>query len=132
MLEAAGYPDQPGALTRVAKAQGIPPRTLSRWFNKEQNPPPDRMVIEKRGDLIDAIRDEIYAALGEMSAAREQANYRDLGIVAATFVDKLQLLEGKPTERTEVQVTDARDRLAHLVDQRATRLGTSGNPQRLN
>lgn len=101
MLEAAGYPKQPGALTRVAKQLNLHARTLSRWFNKEQNPPPDQLVSEKRIELVDAIRNEVYAALGEMPAAREDANYKDLGTVAAILIDKLQLLDGKPTQRIE-------------------------------
>lgn len=98
MLEAAGYPNQKGALERTAKGLGIHARTLSRWFNGEQNPPPDRMVNEKRLELTDLLRNELEAAFGQMPNARPDASYRDLGTVAAIFIDKLQLLTGKPTE----------------------------------
>jgi len=102
MLEAAGYPNQKGALERTAKAVGIHARTLSRWFNGEQNPPPDRMVNKKRLELTDLLRNELGSIFKAMPNARPDASYRDLGTVAAIFIDKLQLLEGKPTWRGEV------------------------------
>ena len=101
MLEAAGYPDRKGALAEVAKACKVQERTLSRWFNGEQNPPPDQMVSEKRADLKEMLRAEIDAALLAMPGARADASYRDMGTVAAILIDKLQLLENKPTERIE-------------------------------
>lgn len=125
MLESQGYPGTPGALTAVAKHLKVPERTLSRWFNKEQNPPPDHLVKEKRGDLVEGIRDEIEAILLQMKSERVNAEYKDLGWTFAVFVDKLQLLTGKATERAEVNVNDSRERLAHLVDRFATRSGTA-------
>ena len=105
MLEAAGYPGKLGALSSTAKHLGIPDRTLSRWYNAEQNPPPDKLVKEKRGELSDLLRREIDSALGAMDNARPDASYRDLGTVAGILIDKLQLITGKPTERSEI--TDA-------------------------
>lgn len=117
MLEAAGYPEQRGALTSVAERVRVPARTLSRWFNKEQNPAPDNLVTEKKFDLIQAIRDEIQHAIGDMPEARPDASYRDLTTSVAILIDKLQLLEGKPTERTEVLDPDARrERIAELFE----------------
>lgn len=106
MLEAAGYPDQVGALTKTAQHLGIPPRTLSRWFNGEQNPPPDRVVTEKRDELADLLDREIRAAIGEMDDARKEASYRDLGTVAGILIDKMQLITGKPTSRSEATGKD--------------------------
>lgn len=102
MLEAADYPSQKGALERTAKSLGVHARTLSRWFNGEQNPPPDRMVNEKRLEIVDIIRNEIYAAFDAAPGARPDASYRDLITGAAILVDKLQLLEGKPTWIVEI------------------------------
>lgn len=100
-LRAAGYPDTHGALTRVAGELNVHPRTLSRWYNRESNPPPDKIVSEKRVDLVTAIRSEIAAVLSDMPEARDEASYKDLATALGIMVDKLQLLEGKPTERTE-------------------------------
>jgi AcrR family transcriptional regulator len=101
MLEAAGYPDMEGALTRVAEHLGVPLSTIHRWFHKKQNPPPSQLVNEKRFDLVEAIKAEIANAFQEMSAARDQASYKDLTTAAAILIDKLQLLSGEPTARTE-------------------------------
>lgn len=105
MLEAAGYPGKEGALASTAKHLKVPHQTLRRWFLNEQNPPPSALVREKRGELSDLLRNEIDAALGAMDGARPEASYRDLGTVAGILIDKLQLITGKPTERSEI--TDA-------------------------
>lgn len=101
MLEAAGYPTEKGALTRVAEHLKVPARTLSRWFNGEQNPPPDQTVNEKKGEMTDWLRDEIAHAVTAMAKVREEASYRDIGTVLGILIDKLQLLSGAPTERKE-------------------------------
>ena len=99
MLEAAGYPGTKGALTAVAKKLKTPPRTISRWFNKENNPPPDRLVREKRGELVERLEDMAHMLLDAMGV--------DIGengvdaVRAATAmgitIDKWLLLKGEPT-----------------------------------
>lgn len=134
MLQAAGYPDTDGALSRVSRKLGVPHSTLRRWFHKLQNPPPSELVQEKKLDLVAAIKSEVASILEYMTDAREDADYRALGTVFGIMVDKLQLLEGKPTERTEhkVEVTDARERLAHLITQYASRAGAVADTERAN
>ena len=100
-LQAAGYPTVFGALSRISAKLDVPTRTLNRWWKSDSNPPPDNLVSEKRIDLVQAIREEAYAALREMGNAREEASYRDLGIVTGIMLDKLQLLTGQPTQRVE-------------------------------
>lgn len=106
MLEAAGYPNEKGALTKTAAHIGVPARTLSRWFNGEQNPPPDQTVNEKRDELSVLLDTEIRAILGDMPEARKDASYRDLGTVAGILIDKIQLITGKPTSRSETTGKD--------------------------
>jgi transposase-like protein len=104
-LESEGYfQDKPGALTRVSERLGIPHQTLSRWAREKQNPAPPELVQEKRKALIELLRDEAYAILGDMDTTRVDADYRTLGTVLGIVVDKLQLLDGKPTERNEQTV----------------------------
>lgn len=105
MLEAAGYPDKDGALSSTANHLDVPLSTLRGWFTAEHNPPPAELRNEKRGELSDLLRREIDSALGAMDNARPDASYRDLGTVAGILIDKLQLITGKPTERSEI--TDA-------------------------
>lgn len=120
MLEAAGYPDQKGALTAVAKKVKAPPRTISRWFNKEQNPPPDRLVKEKRGELVERLDDMAHMLLDAMGIDIQENGVDAVRAATALGIvfDKLQLLSGKPTDITEVNVTDDRERiLARLAKQ---------------
>lgn len=97
-LRAAGWPQTKGALERIAKAKNIPMRTLSRWAKGESNPPPDNVVSEKTDNLIDLIRQEVLEALHALPGKRDKAYYRDLIMSIGILVDKLQLLQGQPTE----------------------------------
>lgn len=104
LLEAAGYPNKPGALGTTAKRLGIPDRTLSRWARKEQNAAPDEIVTEKRVELADLLRAEIRNALGAMDEARPEASYRDLATSIGIMTDKLQLLTGEPTDNNRTRI----------------------------
>lgn len=105
LLEAAGWPNTEGAMTRTANHLKIPVRTLSRWANQENNPAPDELVIEKKADLADLLTAEIEAALNAMGTARADASYRDLGTVIGILTDKLQLITGGPTENSNTRIT---------------------------
>ena len=123
MLEAQGYPQVKGALTAVANHLGVPYRTLSRWFNKEQNPPPDQLVREKKGTLEEQLTDLLGVFIEEMAVARKDA---PLTAVATSFgitFDKLQLLRGNPTEHIEqdVNVNDSRQHFTRLIDRHSAR-----------
>lgn len=116
MLEAAGYPEKPGALSAVSSRLDVPHSTLGRWFRADQNPPPSELVHEKRFDLVQAIRDELAGILGEMPNARAEADYRALATGFGILTDKLQLLTGQATERTEtINHDDPRDELARRL-----------------
>lgn len=101
MLRSQGWPEQKGALTRVAQYGGVPATTLRRWALGIQNPPPVETVNEKTFDLANAIREELTAIFGELPSARPDADYRALVTAAGILIDKLQLLSGAATERTE-------------------------------
>lgn len=101
MLEAQGYPANPYKLKEVADHIGVPERTLRRWYKGESNPPPDMIVQDVKKDLTELVRGELIAIFTAMGVVREEASYRDLGTVGGILFDKLQLIEGKPTERQE-------------------------------
>ena len=104
MLEAQGYPNEKGSLERVSKGLGVPGRTLSRWFRAENNPPPDNIVREIKGELTDLIDNELNEIFKAMHAVRPDASYRDLGVVSGILADKKQLLSGSPTENTKTEI----------------------------
>ena len=98
MLKSQGYPEMKGSLTFVAKHLHVPLRTLSRWFNGENNPPPDIDVNEKTFDMRAALQAELEAIIGAMPTARIDASYSQLGTVLGIVFDKMRLLDGLPTE----------------------------------
>src|SRR3990167_1921785 len=121
MLEAAGYPTEKGALTRTSEHLHVPAMTLMRWFRKVQNPPPNEVVTEKRAELKDFVRSELNAIFGDMPIVRADASYRDLATAAGILIDKLQLLENKPTERVEHTHEERANRITEILDAGRTR-----------
>lgn len=125
MLESEGYPDRLGALKKVADYAQIHPHVLRRWWKAKQNPPPHKLVAQKKIDLREAIQSELTHIFTELHSKREDASYKDLGTVAGIMMDKLQLLEGKPTERISHDVTisdtERRARIDELLDRARTR-----------
>jgi transposase-like protein len=102
MLKAQGYPKMKGALHIVASHLKVPDRTLSRWFNGEQNPPPDQLVSEKTFDMREAIQAELASIVKDMPTARADASYSQLGTVFGILFDKARLLDNLPTEIVRV------------------------------
>jgi len=99
LLEGQGYPDAQGALQSVADHLSIPRSTLRGWWTREHNPVPAQVRHIKKREIVDLIREEIYKALESLDNTRDFASYKDTTTSIGILVDKLQLLEGKPTER---------------------------------
>lgn len=127
LLEMEGYPKSKGALVRAAKALKISHQILHRWYHHINNPPPQKVVQITKEQLIELLQQQIYGALTEMENAKQDAEYKDLAVGAAVMIDKLQLLQGQPTEILAHELTD-RERASEiqaLVDtarERAARL----------
>jgi transposase-like protein len=103
MLEAAGYPDRKGALMAVSRKSKVPHPTLSRWYRKIQNPPPNDLVQHKKIDFEQAIEEEMTAILKAMQEARPDAYYTHLATAFGIMFDKRQLLTGGSTENVNQQ-----------------------------
>jgi hypothetical protein len=137
MLEGAGYPDRKGALHKVAVHLGVPDRTISRWFRKENNVAPDDLVTEKRGELLDGLRDLAYELLTAINT-----DIRDNGVDAVRaatalgiVIDKIQLLTGGPTENSNQTIriqrdADDIDTFAHIAQRAGSGSIRSGTIQR--
>ena len=134
MLEAAGYPNQKGALTAVAKKVKAPPRTISRWFNKENNPPPDRLVKEKRGELVERLEHMAHMLLDAMGVdiGENGVDAVRAAVAMGITIDKWQLLKGEPTgivkivqmiQEGRVRPEAVRAKWPHLADDLFARAG---------
>lgn len=115
-----------GNVSGTAKQLGMPRSTLQEWANGRVNSDVPELRQEKRAELTELIRDELYAIIANMPFKRTDADYRQLGTVFGILTDKLQLLEGKPTERTETVDTTFDDaervkRITALLDAARTR-----------
>ena len=123
MLEAAGYPGQEGALSRVSDRLGVARSTLRSWADGSHNPPPAKIRHEKKRDFIA----DLQHLLGlHIDAATEvvgdSGDLRAIDTGIGILVDKIQLLTGQPTERAEVNVNDHRERLLADLARKSTSL----------
>jgi transposase-like protein len=111
MLEAAGYPDTKGALTKVANHLKVPARTLSRWFNKENNPPPDDVVKVKKGQMIEQLENLAYKLIAAIHKEIDEngAPVRESSTALGIVIDKRQLLMGGATSRNEINIKEMSD-----------------------
>lgn len=131
MLEAAGYPEQKGALSHVADHLRVPAMTLSRWFKQSNNPPPNELVTEKRTDFLANLKALAWKLSDAIPSKIEDANLQQVGTVLGIVVDKAQLLEGKATERvdhTGLTRDERLTRIGELLTGRGTG-GTAGTPR---
>ena len=104
MLASQGWPDRKGSLTKVANHLSIHPRTLSRWANGENNPPPDKVVNSKKRDMLSEIESLQYLILGEMHNAVEDAPLNQLATSYGILTDKHRLLSGESTDNNAVKI----------------------------
>lgn len=95
---AAGYPQSKGALSRTARQLEISHQVLRGWITHQNNPPPQKLLQEKKADLKTLFMNEIYEILNIMPDKRDRAAYSQLGIVLGTLYDKTRLMDGLPTE----------------------------------
>ena len=129
MLEGMGYPSKKGALKAVFDHTRIPMPTLYRWFHGLNNPVSSDLVNETKIDLVAAIKRELIDLFPAMAGTRDNASYKDMATSAGILIDKLQLLEGKPTAINEERASDARSKLSDLVSRRSTSGRDSEHPE---
>jgi hypothetical protein len=104
-LEVAGYPDNEYAPLEVSRQRGAPSsRTLRRWWKIRNRPEVDKVVQHQKRDMITALKDLLYLhidAASEAVVGHEDLRALDTGI--GILIDKLQLLDNKPTAIIKLQ-----------------------------
>ncbi len=122
-LEAAGWPNQKGALTRVASNLSVPYQTLARWAKGTSNPPPNNIVLRKKGEIIEKLETVAHLILDSIDIDTiAEAQLRERTVALGIIVDKGELLKGNPTERTEHLTREQRvDRVTELFERARTR-----------
>ena len=112
-MEVLNYPNNEHAPYKIAKQKNAPhARTLRRWWRVKGEPHIDKLVEHKKRDFIEELKNLLglhIDAAKEAVKGSEDIRAIDTGI--GIIVDKLQLLQGEPTERKELNVTDSRDRI---------------------
>jgi transposase-like protein len=117
-----------GNLSRTERETGIPKGTLLYWRNNSTYAAPIEMQTQKTESLRGELESVAYRLVRKLA---ERLNDTDAGVqqLATSLgivIDKLQLLDGKPTERTAVVNESLTDdersaRIASLFDTARTR-----------
>jgi len=95
-----------GDYSKGARTAGIPRNTLKSWALEPRYAAPASVRQQKERDAAVAWSELRDLALDRARATvmddSQKIQFRDLSWTAAVATDKVQLLTGKPTERTEV------------------------------
>jgi hypothetical protein len=106
---------------RWAEAQGIGLGELSRDIHKTRAATEATIYYGQERRL--ELSNQLFARVKSMTDGVKAANeMKDLATAFAILTDKRRLEEGKSTERHEVAVVDARERLLNEVAERRARL----------
>lgn len=98
---ASGYPLKHGSKQYSHKITKVSPITLNKWFSNIDKYIGMELLEIKIMDLKHLIETELTNIFGQMENKRESASYRDLTTAAGILSDKLILLQGGVTNRTE-------------------------------
>jgi hypothetical protein len=94
-------------MSHVSKQLKVPFNTLKLWFNEGGKQPPREVLETERETIIGLLDSEARSVLEAMKNKRDGADYKSMGVVLGILLDKLQLLEGKPTEiKEEIEQVD--------------------------
>lgn len=123
MLEAAGGPHHHNAMAQVARKYGVPYRTLQGWVNNgvkqidiQAKTEIDELIADTRQELVELFDTEVRSILNTLGDRRDEASYKDLAWAAAVFVDKLQLLNNRPTQNVQQAISFIRTGVSTLPE----------------
>lgn len=104
-MEVLGYPDNEYAPREVAKQKGAPSsRTLRRWWKIRHDPAVAKVVQHQKKDLVSALKELLHLHIDAASeAVQGSEDLRALDTGIGILVDKLQLLDNKPTAILKLQ-----------------------------
>ncbi len=119
-----------GNLYRTAKQLGISISTLQSWTNVSEDKAEELAPIRnrKRKELHEVLRDLAYQIADVIPDKLNDANLQHTSVSLGIVLEKMQLLEGKATERVEHSISDEEraSRVATLLD--AARNRRDGSP----
>ncbi len=93
-----------GDLRKTARDLGIPKSTLERWIYI-QNTVVSAIADTKKKELSTELEELAYKIVGVMPDKLASANLQQLATSLGITIDKMQLLQGRPTERSETRAT---------------------------
>jgi hypothetical protein len=104
MMEAAGFPDTPGASRRVSERSGIHRRTLERWARRAVAPVPEKVLISQRRNMAEILENLLFKMAGAMDGAIEDAPLNQLAVAYGITFDKLRLMRGESTDNNALKI----------------------------
>ncbi len=118
LVEAAGYPNRPGAILSVAQRIKIPESTLRTWVQRTHGAPPAELCDKKKEDLTELLKKAAHALVGHLIEIADMGDVRETATAVGIVIDKLQLLTGEPTANTNQRIII--DYVEDIVTQAAT------------
>jgi transposase-like protein len=111
---------------RTARDCGIPPSTLRRWRAEPDRAAPAKLREEKRGTLSEALGALAWQLIGAIPKKIADASLQHTTVSLGIVIDKMQLLEGKPTSITDdASLSDEQRALGVLALLEQARIGVA-------
>lgn len=114
-----------GNLYKTAKHLGLSISTLQSWANISEDKAArlEPLRNRKRKELQEVLRDLAYQITSVIPEKLGEANLQQTSVSLGIVLEKMQLLEGKATERVEHSITEQErvERLNALFDAARTR-----------
>ena len=133
-LEVLNYPENEHALSEVVKRKGAPSRpTLRRWWKQKNQPHIDKLVQHKKRDFVEELKNLLGLHIdAAVEAVKGSEDIRAIDTGIGILVDKLQLLQGEPTERTDRRIIIERTGISTIPEHLARRpIGSNGEAEPL-
>ncbi len=104
MLQAAGWPNRTGAMAQIVRELGVPESTLRSWAKEEHGAPPAKVRARKKGELVQTLNEVAFKLLDHLGDIATTGDVKETATAFGIVVDKLQLLNGEPTQTTNQRV----------------------------
>ena len=105
-LQAAGWPKRAGSMLQVARRLKVPESTLRSWARGEHGAPPANVRERKKGELAETLAGVAFALTERLMEIAKTGDVRETATALGIVIDKLQLLNGEPTQSVTHLILD--------------------------
>ncbi len=109
----------------VAKTLEMPEKTLRQWVGRTDGvggkdplarQEMEELVQESKKELTELYQLEVQAIFKRMDTVRDEATYKELGVVAGILIDKISIANGQPTQNIQQKISFVRQGISTVPE----------------